>query len=86
MRHGCIFISGKNSFKLLTNEGGVHRVQRIPTTEKSGRIHTSTATVAILPQPSVVGILKESRFYFKLTLNRKDGISLAPIFFDSDRR
>ncbi|MCD6528643.1 peptide chain release factor 1 [bacterium] len=32
-------------------EGGVHRVQRIPTTEKSGRIHTSTATVAVLPKP-----------------------------------
>jgi peptide chain release factor 1 len=32
-------------------EGGVHRVQRIPATEKSGRVHTSTATVAVLPKP-----------------------------------
>ena len=32
-------------------ESGVHRVQRIPTTESSGRIHTSTATVAVLPEP-----------------------------------
>lgn len=42
-------ISGKNVFKELRFETGVHRVQRIPATEKSGRIHTSTASVAILP-------------------------------------
>ena len=44
-------VSGENSFDDLKFEGGVHRVQRIPTTEKSGRIHTSTATVAVLPKP-----------------------------------
>lgn len=38
-------------FSQLKYEGGVHRVQRIPKTEKSGRIHTSTATVAVLPKP-----------------------------------
>lgn len=43
-------ISGENVFKLLANESGVHRVQRIPLTEKRGRIHTSTATVAVLPE------------------------------------
>jgi len=43
-------ISGENVFKLLVNESGVHRVQRIPLTEKRGRIHTSTATVAVLPE------------------------------------
>jgi peptide chain release factor 1 len=37
-------------------EGGVHRVQRIPETEKSGRIHTSTATVAVLPKPKATEI------------------------------
>jgi len=42
-------ISGTNTYEYLKQEGGVHRVQRIPKTEKSGRIHTSTATVAILP-------------------------------------
>jgi len=42
-------ISGMNAFEYLKQEGGVHRVQRIPKTEKSGRIHTSTASVAILP-------------------------------------
>jgi len=42
-------ISGKNAYSSLKNEAGVHRVQRVPTTEKSGRIHTSTASVAVLP-------------------------------------
>lgn len=43
-------ISGVNVFNLLKNESGVHRVQRVPSTEKRGRIHTSTATVAVLPE------------------------------------
>jgi peptide chain release factor 1 len=42
-------IKGENCYRLLQFETGVHRVQRVPATEKSGRIHTSTATVAILP-------------------------------------
>ncbi len=45
-------ITGKNSYNDLKNESGVHRVQRVPLTESSGRIHTSTATVAVLPQVS----------------------------------
>jgi peptide chain release factor 1 len=43
-------IRGENCYSELRQESGVHRVQRIPTTEKSGRIHTSTASVAILPE------------------------------------
>lgn len=43
-------MSGKDSYKYMKYEIGVHRVQRIPKTEKSGRIHTSTATVAVLPK------------------------------------
>lgn len=42
-------IKGKDCYKLLRFETGVHRVQRVPATEKNGRIHTSTASVAILP-------------------------------------
>lgn len=42
-------IAGKDAWHKLKNEGGVHRVQRIPATEKSGRVHTSTASVAVLP-------------------------------------
>ena len=44
-------LSGKNVFSQLKYEGGVHRVQRTPETERGGRIHTSTATVAVLPKP-----------------------------------
>src|SRR4030042_1678164 len=47
---GTITVTGPNVFEILKNESGVHRVQRVPTTEKRGRIHTSTATVAVLPE------------------------------------
>lgn len=47
---GTLIITGENAFDLLKNETGVHRVQRVPATEKRGRIHTSTATVAVLPE------------------------------------
>ena len=43
-------INGKGAFSRFKHERGVHRVQRVPTTEASGRIHTSTATVAVLPE------------------------------------
>lgn len=43
-------ITGKGVFDILKYESGVHRVQRVPATEKRGRIHTSTATVAVLPE------------------------------------
>lgn len=42
--------NGKGPFNLFKYEAGVHRVQRIPTTEKRGRVHTSTATISILPE------------------------------------
>ena len=48
-KEGVFRIQGKDVYDLLRFETGVHRVQRVPTTEKSGRIHTSTASVAILP-------------------------------------
>jgi len=49
-------ITGENVFSKMKYEAGVHRVQRIPETEKSGRIHTSTATVAVLPKPKTTEI------------------------------
>lgn len=45
-----IAVNGPNAYGLLKYESGVHRVQRIPATESAGRIHTSTATVAVLPE------------------------------------
>ena len=49
-------ISGKGVFSRLKYERGVHRVQRVPVTEASGRIHTSTATVAVLPEAEEVDL------------------------------
>ena len=49
-------IRGKGAFSRLKYERGVHRVQRVPVTEASGRIHTSTATVAVLPQADEVEV------------------------------
>ncbi len=49
-------IMGKNVYKYLKYESGVHRVQRVPITESSGRIHTSTVTVAILPEAEEVDV------------------------------
>lgn len=48
IREAVLEIAGEGAFALLRHEGGVHRVQRIPETEKQGRIHTSTASVAVL--------------------------------------
>jgi len=45
-------LKGENVFPKLKNESGVHRVQRVPKTEKGGRVHTSTATMAVLPKAS----------------------------------
>lgn len=49
-------ISGKNVYRHLKFESGVHRVQRVPATETQGRIHTSTVTVAVLPEADEVDI------------------------------
>ena len=54
-------ISGYNVFSKLKFESGVHRVQRVPTTESSGRVHTSAATVAVLPEAEEVDIVIEDK-------------------------
>ncbi len=50
LEDNVIRISGENAFKLFQRETGVHRVQRIPETERKGRIHTSTCVIVVLPQ------------------------------------
>lgn len=49
-------VNGKDAYKMLKYESGVHRVQRVPETESGGRIHTSTVTVAVLPEAEEVDI------------------------------
>ncbi len=51
-----LLIEGKGAYSRLKFESGVHRVQRVPTTESSGRIHTSAATVAVLPEAEEVEV------------------------------
>ncbi|KAM3605885.1 uncharacterized protein V6R79_006482 [Siganus canaliculatus] len=62
LRHASASISGSQSYKRMKFEAGVHRVQRVPKTEKQGRMHTSTMTVAVLPQPTEISF----------TINPKD--------------
>ncbi len=49
-------LEGQNVYRAMKHEGGVHRVQRVPVTESSGRVHTSAATVAVLPEPEDVEV------------------------------
>jgi peptide chain release factor 1 len=56
LKEAALGIRGKDVFARLKRESGVHRVQRVPVTESSGRIHTSTATVAVMPEADEVEI------------------------------
>lgn len=56
IKEAVVMIKGKGAFSRLKYESGVHRVQRVPETESSGRIHTSAATVAVLPEVDDVEI------------------------------
>jgi len=55
-KEAIVSVRGKGAYRLFKFESGVHRVQRVPATEASGRIHTSTATVAVLPEADAVEI------------------------------
>ena len=56
LREAVAIVRGRGVFARLKHEAGVHRVQRVPETESSGRIHTSAATVAVLPEPEEVEV------------------------------
>lgn len=56
LREVIFKVNGEDVYKLLRYESGVHRVQRVPATESQGRIHTSTATVAVLPEAEEVDV------------------------------
>ncbi|GAB0098102.1 Peptide chain release factor [Sergentomyia squamirostris] len=61
IRHASICVTGDDAFQRLKREGGVHRVQRVPVTEKSGRVHTSTVSVAVIPRPDDVTVVLNDR-------------------------
>src|SRR6266403_775478 len=56
LKEAIFKVSGESVFRKLRYESGVHRVQRVPATEAQGRIHTSTATVAVLPEAEDVDL------------------------------
>jgi peptide chain release factor 1 len=57
VREATIAVKGRGAFAVFKHEAGVHRVQRVPATESQGRIHTSTATVAVLPEVEDVDVV-----------------------------
>ncbi|KAK4880065.1 hypothetical protein RN001_008211 [Aquatica leii] len=61
IRHASALINGNKALQYFKYEAGVHRVQRIPATEKSGRIHTSTVSVLALPQPTEIQIVIDNK-------------------------
>lgn len=56
MKYVSFMVTGKSAYSILKYESGVHRVQRIPETESGGRIHTSTITVAVMPEAEEVDV------------------------------
>lgn len=61
IKEACIAVKGAGAYRTLQYESGVHRVQRVPVTEASGRIHTSAATVAVLPEEKAIDINLDER-------------------------
>jgi len=56
MKEGTFAVKGDGAYSVFKYEGGTHRVQRVPATESQGRIHTSTATVAVMPEAEDVDV------------------------------
>ena len=73
LREVIFEISGQGAFSRLKYEGGVHRVQRVPETESSGRIHTSTATVAVLPKADEVDVQIDEARDLRIDVKRASG-------------
>ena len=61
LKEAIVAVRGEGAFGLLRRESGVHRVQRVPATETQGRIHTSAATVAVLPEAEEVDVKIEDK-------------------------
>jgi len=73
VKEAIVEISGDGAYSRLKFEGGTHRVQRIPTTESSGRIHTSTATVVVLPEAEEAEITIDEEKDLRIDVKRSSG-------------
>ena len=73
IKEAIVQVHGDGAYSRLKFEGGVHRVQRIPATESSGRIHTSTATVIVLPEVDEVEIEIDEERDIRIDVKRSSG-------------
>jgi len=72
-REAIALISGRDVYRHLKRESGVHRVQRVPVTESQGRIHTSTVTVAVLPEAEAVDVQIDEVKDLRIDVYRSSG-------------
>ena len=73
VKEAIVGISGDGAYSRLKFEGGTHRVQRVPTTESSGRIHTSTATVVVMPEAEETEIDIDEEKDLRIEVKRSSG-------------
>ncbi len=73
IKEAIVQVRGDGAYSRLKFEGGVHRVQRIPATESSGRIHTSTATVVVMPEADEVEIAIDEERDLRIDVKRSSG-------------
>ena len=73
IKEAIVEISGDGAYSRLKFEGGVHRVQRVPSTESSGRIHTSTATVIVMPEADEVEVHIDEERDLRIDVKRSSG-------------
>ena len=73
VKEAILEVTGDGAYSRLKFEGGVHRVQRVPSTESSGRIHTSTATVIVLPEADEVEVDIDEEKDLRIDVKRSSG-------------
>ena len=73
IKEAIVQVKGDGAYSRLKFEGGVHRVQRIPATESSGRIHTSTATVVVMPEADEVEVKIDEERDLRIDVKRSSG-------------
>ncbi len=73
IKEAILEVAGDGAYSRLKFEGGVHRVQRVPSTESSGRIHTSTATVIVLPEADEVEVDIDETRDLRIDVKRSSG-------------
>src|ERR687889_831874 len=84
LKEAIVAVRGAGAYGLLRRESGVHRVQRVPATETQGRIHTSAATVAVLPEAEEVDVKIEDRD-LKIDVFRASGAGGQREALDAER-